>query len=144
MMGELTPSAAPGAGDALAKVVLVPVEVFGASEEDCPSCPATIQFGYGLMDAVSAWSDCNRAIGHIYRVEDLPGRDSEGAPQCITVYVPQSEVAKFAVRHGEGGDRCPACKVPYGELPDGHRLNRPTCSGAPIAAAVTNAGSRWP
>lgn len=38
---------------------LVPVEVFGADD------------GYGLMDAASAWSDCNRAEGRIYRVDDL-------------------------------------------------------------------------
>jgi hypothetical protein len=125
----VTPSPAAGTGDALVKVVLVPVEVFGADEEDCPACPETVTFGYGLMDAVSAWSDCNRAIGHIYRVEDMEGRDSEGTPDCITVYVPQSEVAKFAVRHCESAGRCPACKVPYDELPAGHQVNRPACSG---------------
>ena len=31
------------------------------------------------MDAVSAWSDCNRAIGHIFRKEDLLGRNADGA-----------------------------------------------------------------
>lgn len=41
------------------KLRLVPVEVFGAED------------GYGLMDAVSSWSDCNRAIGKIYRIDDI-------------------------------------------------------------------------
>lgn len=44
------------------KLRLVPVVVFGAED------------GYGLSDAVPAWSDCNRAIGKIYRVEDIPDR----------------------------------------------------------------------
>ena len=118
---------APVGGEPLVKITLVPVEVFGADEEDCPSCPATIQFGYGLMDAVSAWSDCNRAIGHIFRKDDLEGRNADGAAGCITVYVPQSEMAKFEQRFGDAGNRCPACHVPYPDLPEGHRLKRPEC-----------------
>jgi len=119
-------------GDPLVRITLVPVEVFGADEEDCPQCPATVRFGYGLSDAVSAWSDCNRAIGHIFRKDDVEGRDSEGAPQCITVYVPQSEMAKFETRYGDAPfGRCPSCHVEYGDLPEGHVLNRPTCSGGP-------------
>jgi len=114
--------------DGLVRISLVPVEVFGADEEDCRDCGGTIRFGYGLMDAVSAWSDCNRAVGHIFRKDDAEGRDSEGAPQCITVYVPQSEMAKFETRYGDGPfGRCPACHVAYDELPPQHRLRRPEC-----------------
>jgi len=117
---------AMAAGEPLVKITLVPVEVFGADEEDCPGCGGTIAFGYGLMDAVSAWSDCNRAIGHIYRVEDMEGRNAEGAADCITIYVPQSELPKFKKSHSDG-DRCPACHIPYGDLPESHRVSRPAC-----------------
>lgn len=117
-------------GDPLVRITLVPVEVFGADEEDCRGCGATIRFGYGLMDAVSAWSDCNRAIGHIFRKEDLKGRNSDGAAGCITVYVPQSEMAKFEIRYGDAPfGRCPSCHVDYDDLPEGHVLNRPVCTG---------------
>ena len=40
------------------KLKLVPVEVFGTED------------GYGLMDSIEPWSDCNRADGHIYRIDD--------------------------------------------------------------------------
>jgi hypothetical protein len=121
-------------GEPLVRIRLVPVEVFGADEEQCRGCGEDVLTGYGLMDAVSAWSDCNRAIGRIYRVEDFEGRDDEGLRGCVTVYVPESEVVKFALPYGTGeprsGDRCPACHVPYKELPKEHRVNRPTCTGA--------------
>jgi hypothetical protein len=124
------PAAVSAGGEPLVRIRLVPVEVFGAGEEDCPGCPATVRFGYGLMDAVSAWSDCNRAIGKIYRLEDIEDRDDEGAEDCITVYVPQPEMAKFEKRHGDAPfGRCPSCHVEYGELPKEHRviLTRPAC-----------------
>jgi hypothetical protein len=70
----------------LIKVILVPVEVFGADS------------GYGLQDAISPWSDCNRARGHIYRRDDIGSRDPE---KVITVYVPRSELAKFDMDLGE-------------------------------------------
>lgn len=81
-----TPDGLPG--EPLVKVTLVPVEVFGADE------------GYGLMDAVSPWSDCNRARGHIYRRDDIRERHREPG-DTITVYVPQSELAKFEKHFGE-------------------------------------------
>lgn len=79
-------------GEPLVRVTLVPVEVFGT---ECTKCEEP--FGYGLMDAVSAWSDCNRAIGHIYRrdEDDMPGRDPG---DVITIYVPESELPKFEKR----------------------------------------------
>jgi len=128
---SLVPAPAAAAGEPLVRIRLVPVEVFGADEEDCMSCGGTIRFGYGLMDAVSAWSDCNRAIGHIFRKEDLPhleGCNAERDAGCITVYVPQSEMAKFEHRYGDAPfGRCPACHVPYSELPERHKLKRPEC-----------------
>lgn len=77
----------------LVKIVLVPVEVFGTV---CQTCDEDV--GYGLSDAVGAQSDCNRAIGRIYRRDDVEGRDSD---EVITVYVPRSELPKFDKRFGE-------------------------------------------
>jgi hypothetical protein len=89
---------------------LVPVQVFGTSEccqhghdnEECPS------IGYGISDAVSPWSDCNRAIGRIYRVEDradglvdpVPAGDGHHrAPgETIVVWVPREQVDWFRKR----------------------------------------------
>jgi hypothetical protein len=70
----------------LVPIRLIPVEVFGAED------------GYGLSDAVSAWSDCNRARGRIYRVDDIPGRD-EG--DTVTVYVAASDLPWFERRFGD-------------------------------------------
>lgn len=83
-------------GQPLVKVTLVPVQVFGA---ECETCEKDAP--YGLMDAVSAWSDCNRAEGHIYRKDDdalIPYRNRD---DVITVYVPQSEMVKFDQRFGD-------------------------------------------
>jgi len=85
------------AGVSLVRVRLVPVEVFGTGPEPCEHCGSETGGGYGLMDAVAAWSDCNRAVGHIYRVDDVESR----AGETITVYVPQSEMAKFSKKYGE-------------------------------------------
>lgn len=74
------PVAAP-----LVEVRLVPVEVFGADS-------------YGLCDAVSAWSDCNRAVGHIFRRDDAESRREPD--DVITVYVPESEMWKFDKVYG--------------------------------------------
>lgn len=128
MSGDLAARPGPPEGDPLVRVRLVPVEVFGADEEDCPDCPATVTFGYGLMDAVQAWSDCNRAIGRIYRVDEAASEPYRQAGDTITVYVPQSEMPKFERRYGDGPfGRCPSCHVPYSELPGGHTMSRPTC-----------------
>jgi hypothetical protein len=79
MRNELTPSAKKR--DLIA-VTLVPVEVFGADD------------GYGLCDAVSAWSDCNRAEGHIYRFEDLHIQREPG--ETLTVWVDRDEYEAFS------------------------------------------------
>jgi hypothetical protein len=78
----------------LVAVRLVPVEVFGTSEccehgyndDNCPS------IGFGLSDAVSSWSDCNRAAGRIYRIDDQVHREPG---ETITVWVPREQIAWF-------------------------------------------------
>lgn len=119
----------PELAEVLVRVRLVPVEVFGADEKDCEGCGETIKFGYGLMDAVQAWSDCNRAIGHIFRKDDDYTEGYRTPGDTITVYVPQSEMAKFERRYGDGPfGRCPSCHVEYADLPEGHQVSRPTCT----------------
>lgn len=68
--------------DDLIKVTLVPVEVFGTD-------------GYGLSDAVSPWSDCNRAVGHIYRRDNTYAVPHRNPEDVITVYVNRAELPKF-------------------------------------------------
>lgn len=75
------------------EIRLVPVQVFAAGlcGEDCAHCKT--HEGYGLMDAVESWSDCNRAIGKIYRVDEdysnrLPG-------ESVTVTVKSDDMPFF-------------------------------------------------
>lgn len=78
-----------GPAPGLVPVRLCPVEMFGADE--CDRCQAPT--GYGLMDAVSAWSDCNRAHGRIYRRDDPEFGRAEG--DTVLVWVEPGEVEKF-------------------------------------------------
>ena len=95
-----------GIPDKLVPVRLVPVEVFGAScacHEDAELAadgerPCNDQ-GYGLMDAVLAWSDCNRAEGRIYRRDEDWSIRTDG--DTILVWVPVGKMAKFEKRFGE-------------------------------------------
>jgi hypothetical protein len=85
-------------------VRLVPVEIFG--EDNCcehgenAECKSA---GYGLSDAVSAWSDCNRAIGHIYRFEDTYPEPDGGRYRepgdTLVVWVDPDEFAAFSARN---------------------------------------------
>ncbi len=59
------------------KLRLVPVDVYGSD--------------FGLSDAVDPWSDCNRAVGHIYRVEDIKGRTGE----TVEVLVKKTDMPFF-------------------------------------------------
>lgn len=81
----------------LAKVYLVPVEVFGADE--CEKCE--VPTGYGLCDVAEPGSDCNRAVGHIYRRDDSDQR-YRNPEEVIRIYVPLSELPKFDKKFGDG------------------------------------------
>lgn len=94
-----------GASAGLVPVRLVPVEVFGSNcdchedRELAADGTDCVGFSYGLSDAVSAWSDCNRAVGRIYRRdEDESPRDQGGT---ILVWVAPEQVALFNVVFGE-------------------------------------------
>lgn len=66
---------------------LVPVEVFGADD------------GYGLSDGASPWSDCNRAEGRIYRLDDLdPSYRIPG--ESVQIWVKSEDCAFFEKRWG--------------------------------------------
>lgn len=97
-----TPSFAPDPTPPpdLVPLRLVPVCVFGAgcgTEEHIATCP---DCGYGLCDAVSSWSDCNRAIGRIYRVDDTrPEHRQPG--ETVTVWVPRDQLCWFDKRWAE-------------------------------------------
>jgi hypothetical protein len=89
----------------LVPVRLVWVEVFGADcrchedrllTDDDPECG---DFGYGICDAVSAWSDCNRAIGRIYRRDEDESKRKAG--DTILVWVTPEQAALFDVAFGE-------------------------------------------
>jgi hypothetical protein len=77
---------------------LVPVEVFTGvcGHEECANPD---HLGYGISDAVSAWSDCNRATGQIYRVDDLnPANREDG--DTVTIWVDPADVEWFSRRFG--------------------------------------------
>jgi hypothetical protein len=94
-----------GPPDGLIPIRLVPVQVFGAHcqchedrllTDDGPECG---QFGYGICDAVPAWSDCNRAIGRIYRRDEDESCRDDG--DTITVWVSPDEAGKFDKVYGD-------------------------------------------
>jgi len=81
----------------LVPVALIPINVFGVDEEE----------GYGLMDSVGSWSDCNRADGKMYRAVYL-ARDlahtqtyfEENEHQIV--YVPRDRLYWFLINFNEG------------------------------------------
>lgn len=92
--------------DDLVPIALVPVQVFGAGC-DCHDHLEGTEAGetcrgksFGLSDAVSAWSDCNRAEGHIYRVDDTDP-DYRQPGDTIVVYVSRAMLPWFEKRFGE-------------------------------------------
>jgi len=101
--------------DGAAPVRLVAVEVFG-QECDHPDHRGQPQpCGWGLCDAVQAWSDCNRANGHIFRVDDTDPQWRR-PEDVITVWAAPGEAAKLAQLWGDGdGHNPPTARL----MPDG-------------------------
>ena len=79
-------------------IELVPVEVFGMA---CDDHPQPKPAAWGLMDAVEPWSDCNRADGQIYRVEDIPNAHRDPG-ETVRVWVPDAAWPFFDRHWGEG------------------------------------------
>lgn len=90
--------------DDMVKLRLVPVQIFNAGRcpdhgsdtegnnpTRCSECRENVE-GYGIMDAVSPWSDCNRAIGHIYRIDDADYRYSG---ENIEIFVNKNDLSFF-------------------------------------------------
>lgn len=92
--------------DVLVPLTLVPVEVFGGdcechlareATDHSPGCPG---WSYGLCDAVTGYSDCNRAAGHIYRVDDTAARHRQPG-ETATISVSRDQLPFFEHRWGE-------------------------------------------
>lgn len=79
-------------------LTLVPVEVFGLL---CEHHEIPRPVAWGLCDAVEAWSDCNRADGRIYRVDDSPAEYRKPG-QTARVWVAEADLPFFEARWGEG------------------------------------------
>ena len=79
----------------LTKRYLIPVKVFGT--ETCHNCMDDLRCrrcgedtsGYGLSDAIFAWSDCNRYQGQIYRFRDDEWDTRTEKDGAIVVWVPE-------------------------------------------------------
>lgn len=90
----------------LVPVALVPVQVFGATCDCHDHLEGTEEgvkcrgWGYGLSDAVEAWSDCNRAEGHIYRVDDTDP-DHRQPGETVRIFVSKADLPWFEKRFGE-------------------------------------------
>jgi len=69
------------------KLVLIPVQVFGAKEGE-------EEWGYGLCDAVGGQSDCNRAIGHIFRVATIDETEYLKPGEFLIIDFPDSHQAQ--------------------------------------------------
>jgi hypothetical protein len=83
----------------LTAVRLVPVVVFAAGHCDeypCSDCER--HAGFGLADAVPPGGDCNRAVGRIYRVDDVD-RGDDG--HSLTVWVTAADLEWLRKRWGD-------------------------------------------
>lgn len=78
-------------------LTLVPVEVFGLMCDDHSDAPRPV--GWGLSDAVQAWSDCNRADGHIYRVDDTETQYRK-LGETVRIWVADEDLPFFEKRWG--------------------------------------------
>lgn len=100
----------PEVPPALVPLTLVPVEVFGGdcdcheNRSDTTGADDCDGWCYGVCDAVESWSDCNRAVGKIYRVDD-PGSNREPG-ETVTVHVDPAQLGFFEKHWGDnpGGE----------------------------------------
>ena len=81
------------------RLKLVPVEIFGLM---CDDHPEDRPVSWGMMDAVSSWSDCNRADGKIYRVDESDSELHREPGETVEIWVRDDQVAFFSKTWGEG------------------------------------------
>lgn len=91
--------------DGKVRVRLVAVEIFGAACDHVDHHGNDQPFGYGLMDAVEAWSDCNRAVGRIFRVDE--NWMTRAAADCIEIVIDEAELPKLLHDWNEDDTRPP-------------------------------------
>lgn len=90
--------AVPPVPETLVAIRLVPVEVFTGM---CDHDGCMKDHGYGIADAVSAWSDCNRAVGQVYRRDEPNNSEHRDQGDTVTVYVNESDLPWFDRKFGE-------------------------------------------
>jgi len=86
--------------DGFKRLRLVPVEVFGLMGEDHNGEETPV--GWGLCDAVQSWSDCNRADGKIYRVDEEDSEPYRIPGETVEIWVRDADVVFFEKIWGEG------------------------------------------
>jgi len=100
----------PDLPDGYVRARLVPIEIFG-EECDHPDHKGKPQpFVYGLCDAVSPWSDCNRADGRMFRLDEPDGR--RDPDQVIEVIVKREDMWKFDHDYRDSRENPPTARRP--------------------------------
>lgn len=92
---------------------LVPVEIFGQSCEHPAHQDEPVPFSYGICDAIQAWSDCNRAIGRIFRVDDLEGHRLP--EETILVWASDESLARLDRKWGAYAEDPPTDQIAAAE-----------------------------
>jgi len=95
--------------DGKCRVRLVPVEIFGMVCDHDAHRGESVPFGYGLCDAVQSWSDCNRADGRIFRLDENWTHREPG--EFIEAVVDEGDLPKFLHNWNSEPGRSPTLVV---------------------------------
>lgn len=133
--------------DGMCRVRLVPIEIFG-QECDHPAHEGEPEpFGYGLCDAVSAWSDCNRAVGHMFRLDEGFSAPYRRPDDVVEIWVHEDELPKF-LRHWPTSDDLPPTLVvgraAVVDIRAGENVVSMSSSGAVDTSGVSGISVSWP
>lgn len=101
MSNEVEVAAAVAVPEALVRLRLVPVLFTPGECEHLGCTDMDHEAGYGMSDAVSAWSDCNRAYGKTYRVDEPLSAAYRLPGDTVEIWVNESDVAWFSRKFGE-------------------------------------------
>lgn len=97
--------------DGLLVLALVPIEIFGQQCDHPAHTGYSEPFGYGLMDAVTAWSDCNRAYGHMFRLDEASLHECRNPEDTIKILCTEEQAQKFLLFYGEPFENRPNRKI---------------------------------